>query len=194
MMAVVLIAECLLLVCLARDFDSKDVASIDAIRLRMAAYAELKPALNTKNLTKRRAILSADQHEVLLGTLKKVEHKNAILVTVTIFALSVLVAAQIGVGVSTQMKDVFTIFTFSFILPLCRAFSGFVQLDQRNFRRLEVTTVSTAAWNLQRSLLIDLMRKEFAFRFAFISVRFLVIGLLLLMTIHCLETNWSRFP
>jgi hypothetical protein len=171
------------------------------VKLRMEGYASLKPPSECKKCSTSTgvrpsgcALLSPLEHEVLLGTLKKVEQKNGILLTILIFSLTLLLGPLLEsypndkTNVLPVVNDganyILIVFVASFVAPLFVAFAGIVQLDQWNFRLLSVKYCKqTSAENLQDALISDLMRKERAFCFSANCTKYSVIIFLVLVIV-----------
>lgn len=142
---------------------------------RMESYALLKGGGNTYSPD---FLLTPSGHEVLLGTLKKVEQKNAVLVGFlvfffTIFATVVFSDSSGGDGPAAKTGshyDVYGLFTVvlavALLLPLYLAFQGIKQIDQSNYWDQMYMSRRCAARQLQRSLMEDLLRKEKGFHFS----------------------------
>lgn len=181
---VVLVAELVVWLCISGDYPRERGAARKGVLLRIKGYAILKKE-GCKSVNQiYEGILPAGEHEVVLGTLKKVEQKNAVLVSILIFALAVLVSLSYSESLSASQQCFFVVLLTGLIPPFCVAFSGFVQLDQRDFRLMCVRSdEKVAASRLQDALLSDLMRKEHAFRFSFWCVRALVVVFLIMISI-----------
>jgi len=139
-----------------------------ALRKRMCAYALLKE--NTCNSQPKCCDrLSPLAHEVLLGTLKKVEQKSLGLNVFLVLALTVgaNVALNHKFGGNDIERLVLLLLT-ALLLPLFSSFRGLVQIDQADFidKGDNQKEIEPAADSLQRQLLDDLMGKEQAFRFS----------------------------
>jgi hypothetical protein len=176
---------------LSTHFPKREKQLLCAVKMRMEAYAFLKPKVHDACKDEIISIdvddctnLSVGGHEVLLGTLKKVEQKNGVLVTVIVFLLAVLLASHFSRSPENEPNFSLVITLASLFFPTWWAFRGIVQVDQKDFWTLVGThkITSVAGKFLQRELIRDLMAKECAFRLAFFWTR-LVLSIFLFLTV-----------
>ena len=154
----VFVVEGLIWIGISGDFPVRKDHRWNQLRLRLRGYAKLTAVSGGQGGLSDFGYLSKDPHEILLGTLKKVEQKNAVLVTIIVFALSVMAGSLLAPGDYTKYDYVITVFVASLIPPLFFSFQGIRQLDQRNFRHLQVkASEEIAAKLLQDALVSDLM-------------------------------------
>ena len=122
-------------------------------------------------------LLSGEQHEVLLGVLKKVEAKNAVLATFW----SIVMAALVAFAFSRSSTDSYMLPTV--LIVVCAPFLMSilycaVQLDQIHANRTLAGSCDdvTVAKKMQEALMHDLLKKEAAFRFSFLGALSSVFG------------------
>ncbi|MBY6090749.1 hypothetical protein [Maritimibacter alkaliphilus] len=183
-----------------------------ALKERLESLAKLKPAvgqcacrkpaeLSSQQGTKLPAqqgracsssdfLLSAGAHEVLLGTLKKVENKSSVLAALIVFAISVF--GNIAFSTDHNASELFSQFgrslalwaVFLLIIPLLAAFRGLRHLETAH--SLRKPDSDSMEKHLQESLMSDLIVKEALFRLSLIASGFLTVsglfGLVLLRT------------
>ncbi|MGB3147407.1 MAG: hypothetical protein WBA91_06570 [Paracoccaceae bacterium] len=128
----------------------------------MVAYAKLSAGSVTGSEHGSGAFLDGEAHKILLGTLKKIESKNASLAT--IIALIMGFSLNASVGQSSHVLQVAgAIGSLAMLMPLYFSLAGMRQVDQHDF-----TLISKP--DRERSMQIELMRdlllKEQMFRFA----------------------------
>lgn len=134
------------------------------LRRRLNGYALLKAKCPND-------VGDCERFEVLLGTLKKVEGKNAVLTGVITVAV-VLAAGSIGMEAGGAQIDVLAIaFLAALLIPLWLSFAGMTQLDQLQMARSSGKSPDCIAESLRRDLESDLLRKEHSFRFAKAAVQ-----------------------
>lgn len=142
------------------------------LRLRLAAYAEMKKKSEDRCLYRGRLsedeLLSAEEHEVLLGILKKVEAKNGVLTGVWTFLFSIQVAFALGGDFNFCFgtdRGLLEWFYFSMLVAnvIFLAFSvlGARQIDnfEKSLRSSECLSFQLML-EMQRELLDDACRKE----------------------------------
>ena len=134
--------------------------------IRLKAYAKLKGAL-----------ASETEHEVLLGTLKKIEAKNVGLTTFWIF----LITSILLVATSGDFLEIFwlrpLLLTSAFLtIPfLISSIQGLKQLDQISTNKAieaekslcSCDKIDRIAKQMQEDLKTDLLKKETAYRFSY---------------------------
>lgn len=137
------------------------IRNADILRRRLAGYAEagLKPDNNQQT----NGLLPIAEHQILLGTLKKVELKATSLAAVLVF----IAIALVTVG-ANDLKDIGTgLWFYCLLLPLLPMFMAltfdFFQKDNLSF---DPADKRSNAKQLQDALMQDLLRKEHCFRFA----------------------------
>lgn len=131
------------------------------LRRRLAGYAEV--ALKPNGKPKTHGLLPVAEHQILLGTLKKVELKATSLAAILVF----IAIALVTVG-ANDLKRVETGLRFyCMLLPLLPMFVAltfdFFQKDNLSF---DPADKRSDAKQLQDALMQDLLRKEHCFRFA----------------------------
>lgn len=130
---------------------------------RMEAYAALKPGKDEDRVPPNMERTSRLAHEVLLGTLKKVEAKSASLLVVwTLFVSSLFVVITTLPAAEAHLRALliaFVLFCLPTIILLTKCFK---QLDFMDLPVGEKTFPST----LQSYLFFDLTEKERLYRFA----------------------------
>jgi hypothetical protein len=110
--------------------------------------------------------LSPEAHEILLGVLKKVEAKSAVLLTVVIF----LLAGLLPEGSEFSEKGVLTFFIYwasiGFLVgPLWSAIHGAGHLGQPHYAKMSKKVARIIRpKEMQRCLILDLVSKEYSFR------------------------------
>lgn len=144
--------------------------------------------------------LSGPEHAILLGMLKKIEAKNATLIT-----LGAIVVAFVGIFLTGPMGqnlpvasgissvDNLTVaFGAILVVPGGQLFIGVRQLDQKDFGAMSDDpgcAMATPA-RMQCDLIDDLLRKERAFAFAQVWIG--VVLLLLLMGLPLVALIWGQ--
>jgi len=165
-------------------------------RRRMGAYAELKKGNETeascqcKKETSCPGVLPPAAHEVLLGTLKKVEQKSAVNTTILVFALTISLVILLQPTLPSlppQVKNLVLTFVSLLILPTFLAFRGTYQLDQLDFPGCSNNGFCLKK-RMQDDLIKDLLEKERAFRFTRNSTMYTIIGLLLIVVLDGIYT------
>jgi hypothetical protein len=160
---------------------SKRHESDQRLKERMLGYAKLKAKCACQIESCPNSLLPYCAHEVLLGTLKKVETKSATMTTILVFALSAFVAIAFQDGSYSCYGSVIVIVASLLILPLFFAFSGIRQLDSINIAN---TPAEDLPQRLQSDLLRDLRKKERGFRFSRISLLYTILFLVLILVLE----------
>lgn len=163
-----LVAQVLYLRHLRSSF--KASLSDGSLRSRLEAYSILKVSETPKRVAKPESeMLEQGAHDVLLGTLKKIETKSAVLTTIIVFALGIMINAAYSDGDSYDGYGLLAVaLAAHLVFPLYFSFVGIRQLDQRHFEPLRSQDEEKVAVLLQRALMGDLLQKERAFRFSWI--------------------------
>ena len=168
-------------------YNSSPNCKREAVIRRMAAYSNLKsPNLSEKATPINGFYLTSGAHEVLLGTLKKVEAKSAALTSVIVFSLTIFIGSIVASGTYDNFDRLLAILATCLILPLIFSFRGIYQLDQSDFRKTtdydsDPKRVSKA---LQGKLMDDLISKERSFRFSRKVTMFSISILLLILVLQ----------
>ncbi|MBC6437869.1 MAG: hypothetical protein GDA52_06990 [Rhodobacteraceae bacterium] len=169
------------------------------LRCRMEAYAELNGCSEKENSCQCGkeppcqcgkepscpGVLKPKTHEVLLGTLKKIEAKGAVNTTILVFALTISVAILLTPSVhslETEVQNLVLTFISLLILPTWMAFRGTYQIDQLNFPGCSGSGFCLKK-RMQDDLIDDLLAKERAFRFTRNSTQVTIIGFLLIVVL-----------
>jgi len=165
------------------------------IKQRMEAYSRLKGKLETEPHCELCHIklksekcnsyeLTPGAHEVLLGTLKKIESKNAILLTILLFSLSLFSGAVLSANLNEEgVKNMAYLVMALLILPLLCSFRGIRQIDQSDFPCKGISDQARDSKRLQSELMGDLISKERAFKFSEMATKVSVICLLLIVVV-----------
>ena len=137
--------------------------ALGLLPLRLEAYAHLKGPIQ-KGYSRS---LSYQAHEVLLGTLKKVEAKAASLLVV----LSLTLTLTVTLAAATEKEDVLTrtllyITTFAHPFAIISVLSCFEQRDS-----MDIYGGISLEDELQAGLMSQLLTKELKFRFSFDMTR-----------------------
>lgn len=131
------------------------------LRRRLVGYAKLGNEPNDERL--QRNLLSRAEHQILLGTLKKVEQKAASLAAVLVFIAIAIVTVGATSMASTASGRVY----YCLLVPLLPLFIcvtfAFKQVDNISFNRSDSRS---DAEQLQKTLIDDLLQKEHCFRFS----------------------------
>ncbi|MCC5961233.1 MAG: hypothetical protein JJU08_18035 [Rhodobacteraceae bacterium] len=144
------------------------------LKLRLRAYAKLSECDANdcgEAIPEDHILLGKNAHRILLGTLKKIEAKNAALIS--------LAAILVGVGaILASLEDhqklpamhlAFVFLGLLTIVPMYQLFRGIKQVDQYDFYFeicFDDSNMAKAMKALQLGLMHDLLTKERAFRFA----------------------------
>lgn len=181
----------LLIVIFVRDPCSKQ---LEVLHNRLKAYAYLKSdkAVSFKAARKPISVLSAEEHEILLGVLKKVEAKNGTMVTFWALITSGLIAFMVSSFSDREVFGVSAVLFVGLIPFLVAALRGTRQID--NFSspftgRLKVDKHTPA--EMQKELLDDVLMKE---NCLFVTQRGAVIYLIVaggLIILLALEKFWQ---
>jgi hypothetical protein len=151
----------------------RDPNTMGQLKCRLSGYAVLKSA-DSQECGPDAVHLPACQHEVLLGTLKKVETKNAALIqawalflTATV-GLAAVSLSNVDASESGYFRLVLLTLVFLALPFLFAALRGMKQLDQYSFRRLRCggSLEGQLPVRMQDGLLQDLLVKEACFRFS----------------------------
>jgi hypothetical protein len=133
---------------------------------RMEAYALLKRGSDICDVAENRC-LSSGAHEVLLGTLKKVEQKSSVLTAIIVFSFGIFTSAVYDDAESYDMYGWLALtLGVGLCLPLFFSFIGIRQIDQTNFQYESGCERPQIATALQEALIVDLVSKERAFHFS----------------------------
>jgi hypothetical protein len=112
---------------------------------------------------------ASEVHQILLGTLKKVEFKNSILLTVLIFLEAAALAAWSDQSFrepeSVQMSAML-LAAFGLFPSLIAGLLGIRQLDTQDLRGRGISNHFELQEQLRSDLMADLERKERLFRFS----------------------------
>ncbi|WP_420343144.1 hypothetical protein [Paenirhodobacter sp.] len=153
--------------------------SSEDLKPRMEAYASLSNRDVTGPKDDDKIILNAEAHQILLGTLKKVEAKSATLASVVVFALGFSLASIVAIMVAGSgagtvppatatpqnlLLFAFSVSAFIMLLPLCWSLKGIRQIDQHDFVKLKESDPNVRASAMQDALMEDLLKKERMFR------------------------------
>ncbi|OUS04365.1 hypothetical protein A9Q96_15570 [Rhodobacterales bacterium 52_120_T64] len=155
---------------------------------RMTAYADLKSnncddkCAHKMNGSK---LMSSGAHEVLLGTLKKVEAKNSALIAIIVFAVAILMGSILSdkPDLDDGLKKLMVVFVTLLILPTLASFRGIRQIDQIDFPCRGIADEQNSKVRLETHLLRDLIGKERAFRFALVTTKCTVTGLMVIVVL-----------
>ena len=165
-----------------------------ALNRRIEYYASLKgaPVASTENASR----LDEVAHEVLLGTLKKVEAKNASLTTLWVFLITsmLLLATSEALKEVAYIKELMSALIFVAFPFLLSSLAGMKQLDQIDANRILTSTCSArdAALRMQNQLKRSLIAKETDFRFSYCGAAGLVFILMLFCVAFVLNFIWSQ--
>ena len=159
------VAECAYLASLEEYRNLQDNES--RLRDRLEGYARLKsPDAKSDEI-------AAISHEVLLGTLKKVEGKSAVLTTILVFAIGIFINAAYGGSCGTEAAcryDAYGLLAAGaaalLVLPLYFAFLGIYHLDLYDMSHLCEGRRDELVDTLRRGLMQDLLNKERGYRFS----------------------------
>ncbi len=149
-----------------------------ALKVRLAKYAEMighdPDVVVERNQTgSQNYFLTTGEHKILLGALKKVEAKNAVLAAINIFLVTM--GAKIYYDTHSDMSSVqrpafLTVLLLLFLLALARV-QGNGHLGQRNFSEIRGRSAQEGAaflgTSMQQALMRDLLMKEAAFDFSY---------------------------
>lgn len=162
------------------------------VRTRLNAYARLKPRVQPASARYRShsaSLLSAGAHEVLLGTLKKVEAKNASLATILVFVASIFANPVVVFTKHDGLSEFQGLFFKFALIPMgplvavliAASVWGMRQIDNSAFYHLwdRRTFSGPITEKLQSDLIDDLIFKERLFKVCFISA----IGVLLYLAL-----------
>lgn len=107
-------------------------------------------------------------HEVLLGTLKKIESKSAVLSAILVFAIGAFLTYGFAGGDDDEniRKSFASGVTFLLLFPLWFSFVGIRHLDSRSISDIGSEPRKKLALRLQTDLMKDLLLKEYGFRFS----------------------------
>jgi hypothetical protein len=126
--------------------------------------------------------LTSTGHEVLLGTLKKIEAKNVALISLAAILVA-LIALISTLNKSINFQLFLVVVAILMVVPVWQLFRGIRQIDQHDFEiccRDEVA-IRCISVQLQLALIDDLLCKERAFRFAKFWISLLALLVLLLL-------------
>ncbi|RWR51022.1 hypothetical protein EOW65_05560 [Sinirhodobacter ferrireducens] len=162
---------------MAPDFGplKRRLHAYDQMKRHPKKFCEFVPAEGDDGL------LSGGQHEILLGVLKKVEAKNAVLATFWSIVMAALVA--FAFSSSCERLGVFPISLVAVCAPFLTAILlCAVQLDQIDANRTLASSCEdmVVAQKMQEALMLDLLKKEAAFRFSWLGAMFSVLAALVL--------------
>ncbi len=156
------------------------------LKERLIAYADMHDGVASKQREQNSAIalLPSREHKVLLGILKKVEAKNATMVTIWTF-----IDASIITAVASSKDDAFRqtaiLFLFASLPFILAGIYGSRQIDSfsRAFLRTEKTELDLAC-EMQKELMDDALRKEDALYFSRRGAMLFVVVAITLATIY----------
>ncbi len=168
-----------------------------AVTIRMKAYGHL-------DHTKRRncsgascddaCCLTDEGYAALLGTLKKVEQKNASLVTVLVFAHAAFLSGLFASGGLPAKDQLMLIASALLLLPLAGAIFGMKQLDSWDIgfssTRMHQEQIKE---ELKRDMLKSLSIKELLFRFEWKSTIITVPLVIFILIASGIETHLSKY-
>lgn len=145
---------------------------------RLSDYARMQEAREPAEQHEPEGLhLSGDQHAILLGILKKVEAKNASLLTMW----SLMITSIVAFSALKFPKELSGELVWLLILAILFLFSclvGMRQVDQVHYKQLSGRVDS--AKRLQDELICDMLTKEAAFRFAHTGA-FFYVGIAMLL-------------
>ncbi|CUH83513.1 hypothetical protein [Thalassovita mediterranea] len=171
----------------------KVALNVTALKERVETYAALKKGkgtLSEDHTVDNSELLSAGGHEVLLGTLKKVETKSAALSTIIVFAmgafLTVVFSDSGAVACSSGSNscepngyDAYGLLTvvaaLNLLAPLYHAFVGIGHLDTFDSRVGVDQGKALGAKEMQLNLMSDLLKKERGYRFSKLVSAFVIL-------------------
>lgn len=127
--------------------------------------------------------LDEDGHRILLGTLKKVEQKNSVLVTILVFLESAFLASLfVDVDDHECAATLLKYCAIGAFPALLASLVGIRHLDVSHIRDRMDLPLGAISHALQQDLITDLLRKEFVFKLAwyivFIDLAALFLGLI----------------
>lgn len=166
------------------------VGNEEGLRSRLDGYARLKMDKEDQKDPKGvEGCLSPSAHEVLLGTIKKVEAKSSALSTVIIFALATFTAVVFGGGCSEPEKcsacDNYGLIAASaaalLVLPLYFSLVGMRHLDLICNRSGSNDACYLEPYEMQKALMEDLLKKEKGYRFSWLVTQWVVILFVLVL-------------
>lgn len=157
-----------------------------SIRERLSAYAMMKnqcatlyhPPTNSLSFVPSGMMLASDQHDILLGVLKKIEAKSTVMVVLVVFTLPFLFSQTNELrGDSEAIK--FLVHLAAGILGgmLLVGADGAAHIGQPHFREYiePRCCFPIRGRELQRTLIHDMLGKEAAFNTSFSLAKFLFI-------------------
>lgn len=135
------------------------------------------------NAFKKREALTEGGHKILLGTLKKIEAKNAVLSAINIFLIAASVNFYAGYGrdlTSCQRVGLLAMIIILFV-TLGGRIDGNGHLGQAHFNRLrrrlgDGVGRKDVPIEMQRELMRDLLRKEALFATSFFMIGLVMFG------------------
>ena len=173
-----------------------EIARWDLVQRRLSAYAEMKGEENNKKLLFDLP-LSPRQHGILLGALKKIEAKNAVLGAVVFFGTALAAGAFLnsedGEFVEAQML-LFNLMFIIAILLIVGRIDGAAHLGQRHANAIAMKTRSEQclASNMQRALVQNLLEKEAGFALSILLIVFTIIAAMFLFPAANVFPSMSR--
>ncbi|MFC0340915.1 hypothetical protein [Paracoccus niistensis] len=164
-MAWFLLAILLLMLCL----DPAEQDKYELLRMRLSGYVRAKGTMQVSSSLSSFVPLTPAEHEILLGTLKKVEAKNAAMVAVHTFFAGFLFSSLSGEA-GTPRTMLYSIFLAFEIIFLAAAVVGVRQLDNYSLRKVLRKFGGKRDFDvqlkLQQDLMDDLLVKERLHRFS----------------------------
>lgn len=160
---------------------SKQNIDFRPLKLRLGKYSEMLgqqavPASSLLSSQNSSYSLSSGEHKILLGVLKKIEAKNAVLSAINIFMLTAgtkIYYDMHGSMNSLQRPLFLSMIFFLFILILARV-EGNGHLGQRHFNGLRCEPPLEGSLGLgekmQEALMLDLLKKEALFDFSYRAI------------------------
>ena len=141
-----------------------------AVRDRLGHYANMKsacatiyhPADRNPQFVPSAYLLDARQHDILLGALKKIETKTAAAAVVFVLGFDLLVG-HLPECAAPVPNFIWGLVGGSMFAALLAILDGAAHLGQRHFRTLNCD-VAIRGRELQRSLIMDMIKKEARFQ------------------------------
>ena len=149
------------------------------LKLRLHKYAVMighEPSstpLDSNALVVQNYHLSTGEHKILLGALKKIEAKNAVLSAVNIFLLTVgaKIYYDLVYNLNEWQRPVFLVCLLALFFMLLARVEGNGHLGQRRFNKLREQPVlegsASLGVSMQEDLMMDLLKKESIFDFSY---------------------------
>jgi len=141
---------------------------IDSLKLRLRAYAHMhdpqkSPILESK--TSGSLILSPEEHKILLGTLKKIEAKNAVLLAATLPTVVITTTIILRLVITPNFFSMGALAgTLAYAIYLVfHRLDGSDHLGQKRFLKLQrdnYNSLSCTCRRMQYDLMLNLLDKE----------------------------------